>query len=143
MRDRGFGDDYVERYKMVTKFFQQRRPLMVLLCGVPCTGMHALHETLCRWKKAPLMHKHACPAVVIHPAWQSLCHAQACMPLTSHPIFVAKLLSFEGLVLGSPSFRGSLCSDCIPQNLPDGSPAGMIVPVMQASQLWRSSWHPG
>lgn len=38
MRTRGFGDEYVERYKMVTKFFQQRRPLIVLICGVPCTG---------------------------------------------------------------------------------------------------------
>jgi len=38
MRTRGFEDDYVKRYKMVTKFFQQRRPLIVLICGVPCTG---------------------------------------------------------------------------------------------------------
>ncbi|BDA48634.1 probable 2-phosphoglycerate kinase at N-terminal half [Coccomyxa sp. Obi] len=46
MRDRGFGDDYVERYKMVTKFFQQRRPLIVLLCGVPCTGKSTLAQQL-------------------------------------------------------------------------------------------------
>lgn len=38
MRARGFEDEYVKRYKMVTKFFQQRRPLIVLICGVPCTG---------------------------------------------------------------------------------------------------------
>ena len=38
LRARGFGDEYVDRYKMVTKFFQQRRPLIVLICGVPCTG---------------------------------------------------------------------------------------------------------
>ena len=38
LRTRGFGDEYVDRYKMVTKFFQQRRPLIVLICGVPCTG---------------------------------------------------------------------------------------------------------
>lgn len=43
MRTRGFGDEYVDRYKMVTKFFQQRRPLIVLICGVPCTG--AWHYT--------------------------------------------------------------------------------------------------
>ncbi len=46
MRARGFGDDYVERYKMVTKFFQQRRPLIVLICGVPCTGMQLLISQL-------------------------------------------------------------------------------------------------
>ena len=38
LQTRGFGDAYVHRYKMVTKFFQQRRPLIVLICGVPCTG---------------------------------------------------------------------------------------------------------
>lgn len=45
MRARGFEDDYVERYKMVTKFFQQRRPLIVLICGVPCTGMLISNES--------------------------------------------------------------------------------------------------
>ena len=45
MRTRSFGDEYVHRYKMVTKFFQQRRPLIVLICGVPCTG--ADHQTPC------------------------------------------------------------------------------------------------
>jgi hypothetical protein len=29
MRTRGFEDEYIKRYKMVTKFFQQRRPLIV------------------------------------------------------------------------------------------------------------------
>lgn len=38
MRTRGFDDAHVSRYKMVTQFFQQRRPLIVLICGVPCTG---------------------------------------------------------------------------------------------------------
>ncbi|KAK9909774.1 hypothetical protein WJX75_007283 [Coccomyxa subellipsoidea] len=46
MRARGFEDDYVERYKMVTKFFQQRRPLIVLICGVPCTGKSTLAQQL-------------------------------------------------------------------------------------------------
>ena len=39
MRSRGYDDTYVQRYKMVTSFFQQRRPLIILICGVPCTGM--------------------------------------------------------------------------------------------------------
>ena len=38
MRSRGYDDTYVQRYKMVTSFFQQRRPLIILICGVPCTG---------------------------------------------------------------------------------------------------------
>lgn len=39
MRSRGYDDTYVQRYKMVTNFFQQRRPLIILICGVPCTGV--------------------------------------------------------------------------------------------------------
>ena len=38
MRGRGFADEFVKRYKMVTDFFQQRRALIILICGVPCTG---------------------------------------------------------------------------------------------------------
>ena len=38
MRSRGYDDTYVQRYKLVTSFFQQRRPLIILICGVPCTG---------------------------------------------------------------------------------------------------------
>ena len=42
MEQAGFGAEYVNRYKMVSAFFRQRRPLIVQLCGAPCTG-----EALC------------------------------------------------------------------------------------------------
>ena len=38
MSNKGYGEEYVKRYKMVTAFHQQRRPLIILLCGAPCTG---------------------------------------------------------------------------------------------------------
>lgn len=38
MEDKGFGGEYVTRYKMVTNFFRQRRPLIILICGVHCSG---------------------------------------------------------------------------------------------------------
>ena len=38
MEERGFGADYIQRYLMVNSFFQQRRPLIVLICGIPCSG---------------------------------------------------------------------------------------------------------
>ena len=44
MSSRGFGEEYIERYKMVSKFFQQRRPLIVLICGSPFTGKTCLKE---------------------------------------------------------------------------------------------------
>ncbi|KAK9863060.1 hypothetical protein WJX84_002161 [Apatococcus fuscideae] len=46
MHSRGFGDDYIRRYKMVTKFFQQKRPLIILLCGVSCTGKSTFAQQL-------------------------------------------------------------------------------------------------
>ena len=38
LRQRGFGDAYVRRYQMVTRFFQQKRPLIILVAGSACTG---------------------------------------------------------------------------------------------------------
>jgi hypothetical protein len=38
MRSKGFGDQYVRRYRMVTAFHLQRRPLIVFICGSACTG---------------------------------------------------------------------------------------------------------
>eukprot|EP00884_Botryococcus_braunii_P006300 jgi/Botrbrau1/15671/Bobra.4_1s0053.2 len=46
MRSRGFGDEYVQRYKMVSQFFQQRRPLIILICGLPCTGKSTVAQQL-------------------------------------------------------------------------------------------------
>ncbi|KAK9831529.1 hypothetical protein WJX81_006265 [Elliptochloris bilobata] len=46
MRSRGYDDTYVQRYKMVTSFFQQRRPLIIMICGVPCTGKSTLAQQL-------------------------------------------------------------------------------------------------
>jgi 2-phosphoglycerate kinase len=38
MRGKGFGDEYVRRYQMVTNFNHQRRPLVIFICGSACTG---------------------------------------------------------------------------------------------------------
>ena len=38
MEEAGFAEEYVQRYKLVSGFFRQRRPLIVQLCGAPCTG---------------------------------------------------------------------------------------------------------
>lgn len=38
MESKGFGAEYTKRYKMVNQFHQERRPLIILVCGAPCTG---------------------------------------------------------------------------------------------------------
>jgi hypothetical protein len=38
MRNKGFGEEYVDCYRMVTAFFTSRRPIVILLCGTAWTG---------------------------------------------------------------------------------------------------------
>ncbi|KAF0935825.1 hypothetical protein E2562_036309 [Oryza meyeriana var. granulata] len=38
MKKQGYGEDYINRYKMMTRFHHQRVPLVVLVCGTACTG---------------------------------------------------------------------------------------------------------
>ncbi len=39
MQSRGFGEQHVRRYKMVTRFHLQRRPLVIFISGSACTGV--------------------------------------------------------------------------------------------------------
>jgi hypothetical protein len=38
MRSKGFDDQYIDCYKMVTQFYQSRQPLVIIICGTACTG---------------------------------------------------------------------------------------------------------
>ena len=38
MHGRGFTDTYVRRFRMVTRFHLQRRPLVIFISGTACTG---------------------------------------------------------------------------------------------------------
>lgn len=38
MRSKGFGEEYVDCYRLVTRFYQQRQPLVVIIIGAPWTG---------------------------------------------------------------------------------------------------------
>jgi hypothetical protein len=44
LRQRGYGDEYVRRYQMVTLFYQQKRPLIILIAGSACTGANQSHD---------------------------------------------------------------------------------------------------
>eukprot|EP00803_Ostreobium_quekettii_P010751 evm.model.scf_186.13 EVM.evm.TU.scf_186.13 scf_186:101302-105734(-) len=46
MEGKGFGAPYIERYQMVNQFFQERCPLLILICGAPCTGKSTLAQQL-------------------------------------------------------------------------------------------------
>lgn len=46
MRIKGYGDEYIQRFRMVNQFQQQKRPLIILLCGSACTGKSTLAQHL-------------------------------------------------------------------------------------------------
>ncbi|KAL3130851.1 hypothetical protein ABBQ38_000183 [Trebouxia sp. C0009 RCD-2024] len=46
MESKGFGAEYTKRYKMVNQFHQERRPLIIVVCGAPCTGKSSLAQQL-------------------------------------------------------------------------------------------------
>eukprot|EP00897_Mesotaenium_endlicherianum_P007861 jgi/Mesen1/7102/ME000369S06424 len=46
MERRGYGAEYVSRYRMMTRFHQERVPLIVLVCGTACVGKSMLATQL-------------------------------------------------------------------------------------------------
>ncbi|KAG2628418.1 hypothetical protein PVAP13_3KG385581 [Panicum virgatum] len=42
----GYGEDYINRYKMMTRFHHQRVPLVILVCGTVCTGKSTIATQL-------------------------------------------------------------------------------------------------
>ncbi len=38
MWSKGYNQQYVDCYKMVTQFYQQRQPLVIMVCGAAWTG---------------------------------------------------------------------------------------------------------
>ena len=47
METKGFGDHHVKRYKMVSRFHMQRRPLIIFICGSACSGARANEGLAC------------------------------------------------------------------------------------------------
>lgn len=46
MRARGFGDEYIQRYRMMNRFQQAKRPLIVMVCGSAAVGKSGLAQAL-------------------------------------------------------------------------------------------------
>ncbi|CAH1429844.1 unnamed protein product [Lactuca virosa] len=46
MERRGYGQEYINRYKMMTRFHHQRVPLVILVCGTACVGKSTIATQL-------------------------------------------------------------------------------------------------
>ncbi|PKA49373.1 hypothetical protein AXF42_Ash014275 [Apostasia shenzhenica] len=53
MERRGYGEEYINRYKMMTRFHHQRVPLVILVCGTACTGKSTIATQLAQRLNLP------------------------------------------------------------------------------------------
>ncbi|CAL1371619.1 unnamed protein product [Linum trigynum] len=53
MERRGYGEDYINRYKMMTRFHHQRVPLVILVCGTACVGKSTIATQLAQRLNLP------------------------------------------------------------------------------------------
>eukprot|EP00250_Pteridium_aquilinum_P035787 c9933_g1_i1 orf=188-1594(-) len=53
MERRGYGEEYINRYKMMTRFHHQRVPLVILVCGTACVGKSTVATQLAQRLNLP------------------------------------------------------------------------------------------
>uniref|UniRef100_A0A1D1ZI04 2-phosphoglycerate kinase n=2 Tax=Anthurium amnicola TaxID=1678845 RepID=A0A1D1ZI04_9ARAE len=53
MERRGYGEEYINRYRMMTRFHHQRVPLVILVCGTACTGKSTIATQLAQRLNLP------------------------------------------------------------------------------------------
>ncbi|KAF6141664.1 hypothetical protein GIB67_001216 [Kingdonia uniflora] len=53
MERRGYGEEYIARYKMMTGFHHQRVPLVILVCGTACAGKSTIATQLAQRLNLP------------------------------------------------------------------------------------------
>nr|GMD55566.1 2-phosphoglycerate kinase [Ipomoea batatas] len=53
MERRGYGEEYINRYKMMTRFHHQRVPLVILVCGTACVGKSTISSLLAQRLNLP------------------------------------------------------------------------------------------
>ncbi|KAL7618040.1 hypothetical protein Lser_V15G04275 [Lactuca serriola] len=46
MERRGYGQEYINRHKMMTRFHHQQVPLVILVCGTACVGKSTIATQL-------------------------------------------------------------------------------------------------
>ncbi|KAF8757376.1 hypothetical protein HU200_010892 [Digitaria exilis] len=90
MEKRGYGDDYINRYKMMTRFHHQRVPLVILVCGTACTGKSTIATQLAQRLNLP--------NVLQTDMVYELLRTSTDAPLTSVPVWARDFNSSEELI---------------------------------------------
>ncbi|EFJ19659.1 hypothetical protein SELMODRAFT_233334 [Selaginella moellendorffii] len=87
MERRGYGTDYINRYKMMTRFHHQRIPLIILVCGTACVGKSTIATQLAQRLNLP-------NTDMVYELLRSSTEA----PLTSTPIWERHFETKEELI---------------------------------------------
>ncbi|XP_051143683.1 uncharacterized protein LOC127260068 isoform X2 [Andrographis paniculata] len=90
MERRGFGEEYINRYKMMTRFHHQRIPLVILVCGTACVGKSTIATQLAQRLNLP--------NVLQTDMVYELLRTATDAPLTASPVWARNFSSSEELI---------------------------------------------
>ncbi|XP_052186328.1 uncharacterized protein LOC127797451 [Diospyros lotus] len=90
MERRGYGEEYINRYKMMTRFHHQRVPLVILVCGTACVGKSTIATQLAQRLNLP--------NVLQTDMVYELLRTATDAPLTSSPVWARDFSSSEELI---------------------------------------------
>ncbi|XP_039690973.1 uncharacterized protein [Medicago truncatula] len=90
MERRGYGEEYVNRYKMMTRFHHQRVPLVILVCGTACVGKSTVATQLAQRLNLP--------NVLQTDMVYELLRTSTDVPLASTPVWARDFNSSEELI---------------------------------------------
>ncbi|KAK6786681.1 hypothetical protein RDI58_015206 [Solanum bulbocastanum] len=90
MKRRGFGDEYIKRYKMMTRFHHQRVPFVILVCGTACVGKSTIATQLTQRLNLP----NVLQTEMVYELLRTSTEA----PLTSSPVWTRDFSSPEELM---------------------------------------------
>uniref|UniRef100_A0A7N0UUY2 2-phosphoglycerate kinase n=1 Tax=Kalanchoe fedtschenkoi TaxID=63787 RepID=A0A7N0UUY2_KALFE len=90
MERRGYGEEYINRYKMMTRFHHQRVPLVILVCGTACAGKSTIATQLAQRLNLP--------NVLQTDMVYELLRTSTEAPLASTPVWAREFNSSEELI---------------------------------------------
>ncbi|KAG8381532.1 hypothetical protein BUALT_Bualt06G0131500 [Buddleja alternifolia] len=90
MERRGYGEEYISRYKMMTRFHHQRVPLVILVCGTACVGKSTIATQLAQRLNLP--------NVLQTDMVYELLRTATDAPLTSSPVWARDFSSSDELI---------------------------------------------
>ncbi|KAG8652803.1 uncharacterized protein LOC110617265 [Manihot esculenta] len=90
MERRGYGEEYINRYKMMTRFHHQRVPLVILVCGTACVGKSTIATQLAQRLNLP--------NVLQTDMVYELLRTSTDAPLGSTPVWARDFSSSEELI---------------------------------------------